>query len=353
MSPQEKAIVRYIAERMSMLYRDSRGRSIYARNIDQVVKDIFGVKHFSKTLEKGMYNESTMVSLMKAMDINTMWAITRSKEHYRMMSVLVAMDVEIVKLGKKLDRILNSEPSIRPSAKFKKLQKTINSYEKEYKRCIKGFRYKFDIKNYNESASLFNFAEDWRDRYDGHSSGYFWEDDGYGGDPFDSVESMDDYVNSLGGSRRKHAASRNGAFDLFGNSYDDDYDEFDEYAGEPRRNGGGGLMANASNADIDQFIGIIGSIIDQRLAHYAPVTQASQHPQYQQRPAYGYPQSSYQQGYDDGSGLTIEDIEDIQDDHGGYEETPVGPGPEGQAEAPTPVNVDGSQVAEHRPTINV
>lgn len=231
MSKEEKIIVGYITERLEMAYRDTRGKAVYARSMDQVMNDIFGMKKFTKTLTRARYNESLMISLMKTLDTETLWAITRSKEHYRLLCTLVAMDHYIVKLGKKYNRMAETDLADRPTNKMRKTAKEIKRCKKMYKDCIKAFRDIFEIEKVDDKkSSIFESLESWLERHDGNDDIFY----GYG-DLYDSttIESMDEYIAShskKGGKRAR--APKEGALDiLHGSNFMDTgygYDEDDE-----------------------------------------------------------------------------------------------------------------------------
>ena len=123
LSDKERLIVNYIVGQLERAYRNAAGKPVYARNMDQVMRDIFGIKKFCKTLQKARNNEAIMIELMKALDTETLWRICRSKEHYRLFCSLIAMDHQIVKMGKKLNAMADIEPTERPTRKIRKLMK--------------------------------------------------------------------------------------------------------------------------------------------------------------------------------------------------------------------------------------
>ena len=64
LSDKERLIVQYIVNQLESAYRNTSGKPVYARNMDQVMKDIFGIKKFTKTLAKAKMNEGMMIQLM-------------------------------------------------------------------------------------------------------------------------------------------------------------------------------------------------------------------------------------------------------------------------------------------------
>lgn len=232
LSDKERMIVSYISRQLSMVYRNTSGKPVYARSMDQVMKDIFGIKKFCKTLERAMRNESIMIDLMKTLDTVTLWKVCMSREHYRLLCTLVAMDHQIVKMGKKLNAMAEMEPGTRPTAKMRKLMKDIKKSKKMYKSCIKTFQDIFDIEPINKSGnSMYDYLSEWLNKND-RDSDFFYDFDSYSFSD-STIQSMDEYVNA---HSRKKSSSRNngGALGIFDSSSqflygDDEYpDENDE-----------------------------------------------------------------------------------------------------------------------------
>ena len=234
LSDKERIIVSYITRQLAMVYRNTSGKPVYARNMDQVMKDIFGIKKFCKTLERAMHNEAVMIELMKALDTETLWKICRSKEHYRLLCTLVAMDHQIVKMGKKLNNMADIEPAERPTRKIRKLMKELKRSKKLYRSCVKTFQDIFDIEKVNKRGDgMYEFMSEWLDRNEGDGD-LFYEFGDYGFSE-SAIESMDDYVRSkTRKSRGKKAPSSSaGALNLFddrfsGGLYDDEEGYEDE-----------------------------------------------------------------------------------------------------------------------------
>lgn len=239
LSDKERLIVSNIARQLSMVYRNTSGKPIYARNMDQVMKDIFGIKKFTKTLEKASRNEAIMIELMKALDTETLWKICRSKEHYRLLCTLVAMDNQIVKTGRKLNRMADMEPTQRPTRKIKKTMKELKRSKKIYKECVKTFRSIFDIERVDQKGdSMYDFLSDWLDRNEGGDD--YFDFGGYGSFDEDAIESMDEYVRSRSKKKGYNRPVSEGALGLFdedgsnpfdafhGPDLDDDEDEDDD-----------------------------------------------------------------------------------------------------------------------------
>lgn len=277
MSKEERLIVQYITSRLEAAYRNTSGKPVYAKNMDQVMKDIFGMKKFTKTLEKARYNEALMISLMKRLDTETLWQITRSSEHYKMLCTLVALDKNIVTEQKRYDKMANMEPAERPTRKMRKIAKEVKRCRKMYKQVVKTFRNIFDIHKVDTSSnSIMDTLEDWLDRHDTDDDIFF--DMGYDDIDMNAIESMDAYVRKASGKKRKNVGRRpvrEGALDIFGSRFDDDEDDiFDddddemEESAEDRilrklmnRLGGGDDYDDESEDDDEPDNGSIGRIL--------------------------------------------------------------------------------------------
>lgn len=237
LSDKERLIVQYITNQLEMAFRNSAGKPVYARNMDQVIKDIFGMKKFTKTLNRARTNEPLMIQLMKAMDTETLWRICRSKEHYGLLCSLVALDHQIVKMGKRYNRMLEMDPAERPIKKMKKLAKEIKRAKKMYRNCVRTFREIFDIKKISKetgTSGLLDNMSNWLDRHDADDDIFSFGDFEYGYGE-DALESMDAYVNQKmrkKKSRRASSGVQYGALDLFNHGSNDFMDEEDEYDDE-------------------------------------------------------------------------------------------------------------------------
>lgn len=241
LSPKEKMIVQYITERLEAVSQNAAGKPIYARNMDQVMKDLFDVKKFTKTLERARGNETLMINLMKKLDAEVMWRLCRSKEYYRILCTLVAMDASIVRDGKKYNKLMSLEPMERPSNKIRKLAKEIKKNKKTYKECIKSLADILGIEKRNsKEGSLRDALEDWLDQREAEDDIFF--DTDLTDLSYDTLSDMDAYV---AGNTRKRSSkiksevnARYGALGLGLDGRDqedeDDYFDTDDYDDQDR-----------------------------------------------------------------------------------------------------------------------
>lgn len=233
---KEKIIVKYIVGRLESAYRDSSGAPVYARNMDQVIKDVFGVKKFTRTLKKARANESLMIQLMNRMDTRTLWGICRSRDHYRILCYLIALDAAIVKKGRKYNKECDLSPQERSSKKLKSLQKEIKKYRKMYKNCVRALQDIFDIEHSGdgESGGILDAMSDWLERYDGGDDDIFSDIGGFSYN-YDAIESMDEYVAKMtggrGGARQSKRNVITGTLNLFDDDGYETTDIFDDITG--------------------------------------------------------------------------------------------------------------------------
>ena len=302
MTNQELTIVRYITRQLAGAYCNAAGKPEYARNLDQVMEDIFGIKKFTKTLERGVHDEATMIALMRQMDIDTIWNMTRNSNHYRMLCALVAMDSEIVRISKKMDKIVAMEPTERPSGKYQKLRKQLKELRKKYKNTVKTFRDIFDIKKAGSGsvAGLLDVADDWMDRFSSNRRGdsifdIFDYDDGAYSAAY-GTESMDDYLRraSTKGPKGGRAPRRNTGSGAFGLTQsrrppDEEGDSiYDEYFGTEEEDDSDTVVSD--NPRLDAVEGAIKAIAEHvgklttAVTSGKPMYQPSPEPRYAPRP---------------------------------------------------------------------
>lgn len=226
LSDKERMIVAFIVRQLEMAYRNASGKPVYAKNMDEVIKSIFGLKKFTKTLEKARRSEAIMIELMKAMDTETLWRICRSREHYRMLCTMVAMDHRIVKLGRKLNEYAGMDAMERPTDKARKVAKELKKLKKLYRESVKTFQDVFDIKRVSGNGrndAMYDFVSEWLERNDGDEF-YDYLDYSF---TDSAIDSMDEYIRSkTQGRHDRRQSSREGALGIFGEDSFLDDDEF-------------------------------------------------------------------------------------------------------------------------------
>lgn len=236
LSDKERLIVQYITERLEAVSQNAAGKPVYARNLDQVMRDLFGVKKFTKTLDRARMNEALMINLMKRLNPEVLWRLCRSKEYYRVLCSLVAMDATIVHNGKKYNKLMGLEPMERPTNKIRKLTKEIKKSKKTYKACIKSLADILGIEKDNtKEGSIRGALEDWLDQREAEDDIFF--DTDLSSLNYDTLSDMDEYVESRmrgkkGTRKRRSDNVQYGALDLGieHRYYDDDDDDDDPLA---------------------------------------------------------------------------------------------------------------------------
>lgn len=214
MDENELVLVRYIVGQLNGCYTVN-GRPKMAKNMNQVMGDIFGVSKFVQRLERGCRDERTMVDLMQEINLEKIWALCRSREHYKMLATLVAIDGQIVSLQKKQRKMREGSSTAPSMAKYKKNEKELKRLLKVYKGCVKTFREVLDIrltKRSGKYGGLLDFARDWKERYE---YDIYDLDFGFGGSIFDGIEdSMANFIAKETGGKTKKGKSGRGAFGI-------------------------------------------------------------------------------------------------------------------------------------------
>lgn len=267
MSNDDLTLVNFIVKRLLMTYCDDTGKPVYARSMNRVMEDLFGVKKFTKVLHRAVRSEPQMIALMKRLGHETMFRMTRNSEHYRMLQALVRIDHEILGLRKKQDKIINLEPSERPSNKYRKLGKQIKRYTKIYNRCVSTMRDVFEIKRKKGGKidELLDFATDWRENYGEHDIFYDLFDGGDGHDNSET-ESIRDFLRKSSdkkprsSNRRQRPAPTQSVFGLDDEDevYDSLFDDVDT-----------GLEQEADDDEFgpesDRLLDAVSQLIDAKL----------------------------------------------------------------------------------------
>lgn len=268
MDENELIIVRFLVSQLMSCYSVTGSRQRLAKSMNQVMGDIFGVSKFTQRLERGCREERVMVELMEELHLDKVWALCRSKEHYKMLATLVSIDDRIVTIQKKQRKMrngANGTSTIMP--KYKKNEKELKKLLKVYKGCIKTFREVLDIRisrSHSKYGSLIDFAKNWQDHYE-----YDMYDFDFGSTIFDGIdESMAKFASRNGGTTRPTGRGVFGISEmmresenLFGDDYDDDYDEDDDdgydlrYAEDrrPRRSSPEPTLQDIVNGLADEF----------------------------------------------------------------------------------------------------
>lgn len=250
-------IYKFLIHKIKCLVKDSRGRLKYATYFDNIIYDIFGVKHFSRKLDES-YADRDFIDVLETVGSDHLMKIMNNAKLYDAMRELIAINYRISVLRKEIRK--QGKKDKRNKQDLKEYKYLTNLYEES----IKYFRKKLGIKNSKNSykrryKSLSNIVREEHDYDDEYTSillrsdddDYFFEDDDYEYDEYDddyeSTSELEDFVNRMNGkpdrrnSRRQkqnrpsYRPSRYSDEDFDLDEEEDFEDDDDEYDGRRSR----------------------------------------------------------------------------------------------------------------------
>lgn len=244
-------IYKFLIHKIKCLVKDSRGRLKYATYFDNIIYDIFGVKHFSRKLDES-YADRDFIDVLETVGSDHLMKIMNNAKLYEAMRELIAINYRINTLRKEIRK--QGKKDKRNKQDLKEYKYLTNLYEES----IKYFRKKLGIKNSKNSykrryRSLSNIVREEHDYDDEYTSillrsddddYYFDDDEEYDEyDDYESTSELEDFVNRMNGkpdrkSSRKQKPSRpsyrpsrysDEDFDLDEeDDFEDDDDEYDD-----------------------------------------------------------------------------------------------------------------------------
>ena len=246
-------IYKFLIHKIRGLVKDSRGRLKYATYFDNIIYDIFGVKHFTRKMDES-YADRDFVEVLEMVGSDQLMKIMNNAKFYDAMRELIAINYRINTLRKDIRK--QGKKDKRNKSDLKEYKYLTNLYEDS----IKYFRKKLGIKNSKNSykrryKSLSNIVReeyDYDDEYtsvllrSGDDDYYFDNDDDDDYDDFDDYEStseLEDFVNRMNGKSDRRSSRRdkrdsvsyrpkrysNDDFDLDEEEdFEDDDDDYDD-----------------------------------------------------------------------------------------------------------------------------
>ena len=232
MDLKSKVALKFIMGKIKRLVIDQRGNLSYMENLDEILKDIFGVKHFTKKLDS-CYDDRESVAVIDEIGMKNLMTICNTPRIYDAFSELVVMNFEIYRINKIIKKLEKKGKNKERKSFEKEYEYLINVYKKAVKTLRKTFgtknpsyKKKFkSVSNLIESKKGFNYYDDDAGSissvlYDDEDSIYDDDDD------FDSDENeFERYLKKIvkgenpKKEKRKEKISRQ--------SLDDDDDDFD------------------------------------------------------------------------------------------------------------------------------
>ena len=154
-------IYKFLVFKIGRLVKDSRGRLKYSTYFDNIVYDIFGVKHFTKKINES-YDNRDFIDVLESVGSDQLMKIMNNPKYYDAMRELIAINYRINVLRKEIRK--QGKKDKRNKQDLKEYKYLTNLYEES----IKYFRKKLGIKNSKSSykrryKSLSNIVRDERD----------------------------------------------------------------------------------------------------------------------------------------------------------------------------------------------
>jgi len=218
-------IYKFLVAKTAKLVKDSRGRLKYSTYFDNIIYDIFGVKHFTKKINES-YDNRDIIDVLELVGSDQLMKIMNNAKLYEAMRDLIAINYRMDSLRKDIRK--QSKKDKRNKADLKEYKYLTNLYEDS----IKYFRKKLGIKNSKNSykrryKSLNNMV---REEYDydddeytsillrGDDEYYFDNDDDYEYDDeyddYESTSELEDFVNRMNGKRDIRKSRRSNREDV-------------------------------------------------------------------------------------------------------------------------------------------
>lgn len=236
---KEKQIISFIIYNIKNLTMDRTGAKTYLDNFDNIIDDIFGVKHFARNLSTCRYNDD-FLRQVERLGIKTCVDMLDNPNLYELIKELTQIDYAIDEIKK-----MHKRKSKRGKKVPKDSIKELKFYMKIYKKAIKEIKSQLGIKDTPSSykkryAAVLNLIDS--DAY--YDSSIFDTDDFDDFADFDDIEddyrsyrvtghrSLDDFASNRSSKRQsiKHSSFNIDEEDKeFSSEFDpEDDDNFDD-----------------------------------------------------------------------------------------------------------------------------
>lgn len=197
----KRLILKFIVVAIKKLISGPNGNDMYAKNVDDVFEDIFGIKKFG-TKFTNSFDDKELIASLSRIPLELLYEICNDVSIYGAISDLVLMDFRIDKVKKSLQKLSKKHK------KNKGLTKEYDYLKDLYKDTVKRIRKKLGLKNssgnykkqYQKARSFNNHSQ-----YDDDDL-FMLDDDSIFGQYIYGDDDDDDY-------------SRRGAFDSFKKLY--------------------------------------------------------------------------------------------------------------------------------------
>ena len=178
LSNDSLVMLKFIMSNLKKIVSNSIGDPTYMKNFDEIINDIFGVKHFTRRLNNCYDNKDT-ISILNEIGVTTLMTIVNSPIMLSTFEELIVMNLQIYAVNKTLKR-----QEDKGKKKDKQLVKELQYLLDTYKEAIKALRKKFGVskkKSYKKKFSAVNALID--TKRGGFS---YYDNDGFSTSVFDS-----------------------------------------------------------------------------------------------------------------------------------------------------------------------
>lgn len=245
-----KLALKFVMSKLKRLVTDSCGETSYMENLDEIFKDVFDVKNFTKRLDD-CYDDRETVITVNEIGMKNLMTICNTPRMYNVFLELVAMNAQVHKLSRSIRKAAK-----KGKKKDKSMVKELNYMLDTYKDAVKTLKKKFGIAKKSSYKKRFRNVTDMIDSRKGFS--YYDEDegltsilydDGYSDDDGDGSSDFERYIRNVTGNKMRRNKGRGGNFRSSRLMADEDYDS--EYDFEDEEDELDDLDENEIEARID------------------------------------------------------------------------------------------------------
>ena len=229
---KSKVALKFVMSKLKRLVTDNTGNLSYMENLDDILKDIFGTKNFTKKLDR-CYDDRESVMVINEIGMKNLMTICNTQRIYTVFSELIVMNSEIHRIYKILRKMKK-----KGKHKDKRLEKEYNYLLDTYRKAIKTLAKSFGISKKSSYKKKFRSVNDLLDSKRGFSyyddddsiSSVLYDDDDdfYDDDDDDGLSEFERYFHRVAESSGKRNKKKVGPSILSDEDDDDDCECDDE-----------------------------------------------------------------------------------------------------------------------------